>query len=121
MKLTLYGRIPSKKNARVSFIRGGKMINIPSKNYQDWNKEAVSILKLSYTGSRIEKCIKVSLTFFSPDKRKYDLSNKTESVMDTLVDAGILEDDNYNVVPELILKHGGLDKENPRCEIEIVL
>lgn len=35
-----------------------------------------------------------------------------------LVDNGILEDDNYSIVPELILKFGGVDKNNPHCVIE---
>jgi len=36
-----------------------------------------------------------------------------------VVEAGILLDDNYEVVPKLILEYGGISKENPRCEIEI--
>lgn len=39
--------------------------------------------------------------------------------MDLLVDAGILADDNWFVVPQLKLRFGGKDKINPRCEIII--
>ncbi len=38
--------------------------------------------------------------------------------MDMLVDNGILEDDNYSIVPNLTLKFGGVDKNNPKCFIE---
>lgn len=38
--------------------------------------------------------------------------------MDLLVDAGLIEDDNYSVIPELILRFGGVEKDNARCVIE---
>lgn len=38
--------------------------------------------------------------------------------MDTLVDAGLLEDDNYSVVNELSLKFGGVEKGYAKCIIE---
>lgn len=60
------------------------------------------------------------LTFFAPDKRATDLSNKAESVMDLLVDNRVIEDDNWFVCPDLHLKFGGVDTLKPRCEIEII-
>ena len=39
--------------------------------------------------------------------------------MDLLVDAGVLPDDNWFVVDTALLKFGGVDKENPRVEVEI--
>lgn len=61
----------------------------------------------------------IELIFYAKDKRLFDLSNKAESIMDLLVDAGVIEDDNYSFVPELNLKFGGQDKNNPRCEVNI--
>lgn len=58
------------------------------------------------------------MPFFAGDNRKFDLTNKAESIMDTLVDAGLLTDDNYSVVSELILKFGGVEKDEARCEID---
>jgi hypothetical protein len=52
-------------------------------------------------------------------KRSADLTNKAEGVMDFLVEKGYLEDDNYFVVPKVVLSFGGIDKKNPRAEIEI--
>lgn len=93
------------------------MMNLPQKRYQDWQKTSLHILK---NAPRLNENIKhVHLTIYSENKRKFDLSNKAESIMDLLVDAGILQDDNYEVVPKLILEYGGISKENPRCEIEI--
>lgn len=39
--------------------------------------------------------------------------------MDLLVDAGIIEDDNYTIIPKVILEIGTPDKLNPRVEITI--
>jgi hypothetical protein len=41
--------------------------------------------------------------------------------MDLLVDAGIIDDDNWYVVPEVRFKFGGVDRLNPRAEITIEL
>jgi Holliday junction resolvase RusA-like endonuclease len=54
-----------------------------------------------------------------PDAIRADLTNKAESIMDLLVDAGVLQDDNWNVVPEVILRCKGIDRTNPRAEITI--
>lgn len=67
----------------------------------------------------VSQITSVELKFFPSTKRLFDLSNKTESIMDLLVDAGIIQDDNYSVVPKLILEIGEHDKLNPRCEITI--
>lgn len=100
----------------------GKPVRLPSEKYRQWNKTASIELKNAFLGREtIKEVQSIKMRFFPKEKRLYDLSNKTESVMDTLVDAGILQDDNYKVVPRLILEHGEQDKENPRCEIEIHL
>lgn len=61
----------------------------------------------------------VEITFYPSTLRKSDLTNKAESVMDLLVDVGIIEDDNWFVVGYLNLRFGGKDTENPRAEIDI--
>ena len=61
----------------------------------------------------------VSIKYWLPDRRRRDLSNMTESVMDLLVDRGVLTDDSCNVVIKLTQRAMGRDKENPRTEVEI--
>lgn len=53
-----------------------------------------------------------------PDHRRCDLTNKAESVMDLLVDNGFIEDDCWQITGLIELSCGGVDKENPRVEIE---
>jgi len=119
--LVVHGRVPSKKNSkRIMRSKSGRTLVLPSKNHQEWVRGAILELKSATYGLETIKVAQhVDLVFYSPDKRKYDLTNKAESIMDALVDAGILLDDNYEVVPDLHLVHGGLDRKNPRCEIKI--
>lgn len=115
--LTIYGRVPSKKNSRKLFVNkhSGRIGNLPSSDYQSWHQDALMqlIQQKGFTPCKG----KVQLTFFAGDKRKFDLTNKAESIMDLLVDAGYLKDDNYSIVGEIVLKFGGLDREKPRVEI----
>lgn len=112
--IVIKGRIPSKKNSTIAMARNGRVFHFPSNKYQTWNKEA----KLQLIGQEnIPIGTSLVLNFYLPDKRKTDLTNKAESIMDTLVDSGLLADDCCQVVPSLWLNYQGVDKENPRCEI----
>lgn len=117
LNLVVHGRTPSKKNSKQIIYVRGKPLIISSKDYAEWHKTSLQSLKIAPRLN--ENTIEVQLCFYSENKRKFDLSNKAESIMDLLVDAGILLDDNYEVVPKLILEYGGISKENPRCEIKI--
>lgn len=116
-KITLLGRIPSKKNSKVFTFRGKRPLLISSEKYVAWHDEQLWMLKKYKV--HFDKC-QMILTFFFPDNRKTDLSNKCESVMDLLVDCGILLDDNWFVVDKLTLVAGGVDKKNPRVDIEFL-
>jgi len=118
-KIVIKGRIPSKKNSRCLFVRGGKLFNIPSKKYAEWHKEALNQLPEQEIEKSISKIELIALRFYAPDKRKTDLTNKAESILDLLVDAGILEDDNWFQIGKVFLYFEGVDRKNPRCEIEI--
>lgn len=114
MKLILYGSTPSKKNSKIVICRGKFPNLIPSKNYTEWHKDALIQLK----GKKKIESNRITITFFAGDNRKFDLTNKAESIMDTLVDAGLIEDDNYSIISELILRFGGVEKGQARCEID---
>lgn len=97
------------------YIRG-RPVFAPGKVHSDWHAQAAPQL---YGTKTIPEVKDITLTFYPQSKRKSDLTNKAESVMDLLVDCGVLTDDNWFVVPSLTLKFGGADKENPRVEITI--
>lgn len=118
LELLVKGRIPSKKNSRCLFVRGGKLFNIPSKAYAAWHKQAITQL-LPYKNEDNTVFSTARLRIWAPDKRAADLSNKTESIMDLLVDAKIIEDDNWWIINNLTLEFMGVDKVNPRCDITL--
>jgi Holliday junction resolvase RusA-like endonuclease len=113
-KITIHGNTPSKKNSKIMSCRGSRPLLFPSSKYTAWHKDALEQLR----GINPIKSSFITINFIAGDNRKFDLTNKAESIMDTLVDAGLLEDDNYSVVSELLLKFGGVEKDKPRCEIE---
>lgn len=102
-KYKLVGRVPSKKNSRVVNTWTGK--NFPNNKYRQWHKSAsYQLMTQKQPESPLERVNSITVVFYPPDKRKFDLTNKAESIMDLLVDNNILQDDNYEIVPMLILK-----------------
>ena len=118
MQIILKGNIPSKKNSRIN-TKSGR--SFPSSKYTAWHKDAMLQLREQEVEQAKYKMVEeIALTFYAQDLRKFDLTNKTESVMDLLVDYGLLEDDNCYVIPHISIVFGGVDRENPRCEITLV-
>ncbi len=89
----------------------------PSKDFVAWHKDAVQQVTRG-AGMPYERC-SVEITIYAPDRRASDLTNKAESIMDLLVDTGVVSDDNWFVCDPILLKFGGVDKTNPRAEIII--
>lgn len=67
--------------------------------------------------------IALELHIYASNKRLFDIDNiasvHTKYVLDCLVRAGKLEDDNYLYVPQTHTYFEGIDKDNPRVEIII--
>ena len=108
-----------KKNSRVTNRKTGR--SFPSKRYREWHKIASEVVSYqTRPKDAIKRCVAVC-RFYAPDKRKRDLSNFWESVADLFVDLGILEDDNWFIMPIVRLEFIGIDKENPRAELTLEL
>lgn len=71
----------------------------------------------------VEGVVSVHYTIYYPTKRAFDIDNIgsviTKFTHDALVEFGILEDDNYNFVSKIVYEYGGVDKDNPRCDVVI--
>ena len=67
--------------------------------------------------------ISITYTLYPKTKRRTDISNvlsiHSKFFEDSLVDHGLLVDDNYNYLPIVIFVFGKVDKENPRVDIEV--
>lgn len=66
---------------------------------------------------RYKKC-KMKVIYYFKDKRRHDPGNYDKCLLDGLVEANIIEDDNYDVITEYTTI-GKVDRGNPRVEIEI--
>ena len=111
-KIVILGSTPSKKNSRIN-TRSGR--SFPSSKYTAWHKDAV--LQLAGT-QPILPGTPLIFTYYADSKRSGDLSNKWQSIEDTFTDCGIIIDDNWFILPDIHMKFGGVDRENPRAEIE---
>ena len=115
MKITLKGRIPSKKNNKQ---RTGKAL-ISSKAYRERENEQLQSLKEQVNKLELNDPVYIHYKFYMPDARKTDLSNKVESINDLLVKYWLLEDDNRTIIKQMFITSEGIDRDNPRCEINI--
>lgn len=59
----------------------------------------------------------VTLTFYFGNRIRHDADNYQKFLLDGLVAAGVIMDDDFNHIQ--VLCKGGYDKKNPRVEIEI--
>ena len=87
--------------------------------YQADKKKIHNLIRLCTIGlnPRYEK-VKMKITYYFKDKRRHDPSNYDKMLLDGLVEANIIKDDNYDVIQEFTTI-GKYDKENPRVEIEL--
>ena len=119
MKITLQGEVPSKKNSRIN-TKSGR--SFPNQRYMKWHNAVVSQLNymlltkqlISFEGMKV----KMTVTFWHDTLRRRDSDNQLSSILDTLVDAKILSDDNWKLIPEKHI-YDKYEKDNARCEIEI--
>lgn len=111
----LDGNIPSKKNR----VRFGKNGTYHDKTFTAWHKQAVLQLAPQWKEDRwFARTAEVTIHFQYETLRAKDLTNCAESIMDLLVDVYILKDDNFKVVPHLILK-GCYTKGVSKTTVEI--
>ena len=72
---------------------------------------------------KYEEPVVLTYTYYAKSRRRLDVSNPCSIIdkftCDALVKAGVLEDDSSKQIKQVIYKYGGIDKDNPRCELEI--
>lgn len=111
----IMGETPAKKNSRIINTKTGR--SFPSKKYTDWHKVALKELSVFPTPDEpIETPVRISLKFTHGDLRRRDSDNGCSSIMDLLVDAGILKDDCWQIVKDISISNS-YDKNNARCDI----
>ena len=115
---TLFGVIPSKKNSKQICKRGSKHFISSSTRYAEWEQWAKKELNNGVTFKPIQRC-EIEFTLQFGDRRRRDITNTLEGVLDALVLAGILADDNYNVVQKITARGAYNPTKEFVCKIEI--
>ena len=100
-------------------------------NYRNAHYRILSNAKKIYADNLIDRIsypkykepVVLTYTYYAKSKRRLDVSNPCSIIdkftCDALVKAGVLEDDSSKQIKKVIYKYGGIDKENPRCELVI--
>lgn len=98
VEITLTGNIPSKKNSRIRTSHGSY---IPSKEFTEWQEDAMKQVRTQIRGKRFLKPVSVDLTVIFGRRSRSDLDNRLTSVLDMLVEMVVLRDDRFQYVPQM--------------------
>lgn len=122
LKFTIPLSPVTKKNSNITTKSGAQ---IASKAYRQYERDAVRLIP-PHARKRINRPVNVKAVYYTKidyyaegRKAKIDLQNLHNALADTLVAAGVVEDDNCRIIYSMdgsCVKH---DKGNPRTEVEI--
>lgn len=120
IKFVLPVKPVTKKNSGQIVMRGKFPILLPSKQYLQFEKDAVPyFIQVKKQTGVINFPVNMQCHFYMEAHRKVDLCNLLNAVDDAMVKAGLILDDNRDI----IAGHDGsrvfYDKSNPRIEILI--
>jgi Holliday junction resolvase RusA-like endonuclease len=120
IRFQIMGETPSKKNSKIR-TKSGYMI--PSKAHQKWHSDALiqlnaQICQLEPMPNLIDYPVIIRIDFYHGDYVRRDSDNQVSSLMDLLQDAGVLSDDNWQIVRQIHVRNY-YDKLEARCLIEI--
>lgn len=117
LSITLAGDVPSKKNSKRVVRAGSRTVVLPSAAHEAWRERALWAAKGK--AAPVATPAAAWITVYPSTARRADLTNKAESVMDLLVELGVLPDDDWFSVPAVSLRLGGVDRANPRAEVTV--
>jgi Holliday junction resolvase RusA-like endonuclease len=126
IQFRLEGLVPSKKNTQqiVQNKTTKKRYIVPSYSYTNWNRKALKSLTEQAAKMAIKRGIKfpigpaaLSIKFYFKDMIRRDLTNKSESINDTLADAKIILDDSWQHINPVLIQAELSAKKKHICDI----
>ena len=108
---------PSKKNSRVVDRRTGR--TFPNKRFTEWHKAAALYVRQQNAHPLDGGPFALYLEFTHGDRVRRDSDNGVSSILDLLVDCGIIPDDNWQIVSKINVSNL-YDKGNPGVHISII-
>ena len=121
IKFTIPIKCRTKKNhGQIIHTKTGRHIMLPSPQYKEFEKEVVQFVEAEF--GNIEpidfKC-NLKCIFYKDRNYQSDLVGYLQAIQDALVKAGLLKDDNTNIVNTVNGSEVRHDKNYPRIEVEI--
>lgn len=119
-QLVIYGRPTTKKNSSRIIKIGRYPKVLPSKAYCQYEADALKQLQFFRKRSYTSGPVQIRCRYYMPDFRWWpDLVGLLQATSDILTKAGIIDDDMWivNYDGSEIM---GIDKHNPRVEIDII-
>lgn len=86
-----------------------------SKKAKEWLNRCPKVINEHYNAP-----VHIAYDIYFPDNRARDCSNYVKLIEDYIVRSGIIEDDNWRVVQSFAVTSCGIDKLNPRIEVNII-
>lgn len=110
----------SKKNSQQILVnpKTRRPFISPSSAYKAYRKAALMLIPAD-ARRNIDYPVNVQAVFRMPTRRKVDVVNLQEALLDVLVDAGVLADDNSGIVAGMDGSRVVYDKEAPGTEVTI--
>lgn len=117
MKFTIEVPPRSKKNSQQIIFnhKTKRLMVMPSKAYKQYEADCAEYVPYL----QINKPINVKAIFYMDARRKVDLVNLEEALLDVMVKYGCIEDDNSKIVVSMDGSRVAYDKYYPRTEVEI--
>lgn len=115
VSIILKGRPITKKTGQRKF----RYKILQKQIYLDYEEDCLWQIKIQYKGEMIKEQVSLRANYYMPDNRgRPDLINLLQGTCDILQKARVISNDR-NIVLFNGSKIVGIDKENPRVEIEI--
>lgn len=109
-----------KNHSQLVTLKTGRQMLLPSKTYKEFEKEVVNYIKKHpQLQLCIDEPINLECHFYKDKNYRSDLVGYLQAVQDALVKAGVLKDDNTNIVVTTNGSKVFLDREEPRIEVFI--
>lgn len=106
----------TKKNSQQIIMCKGRPMIVPSKAYKQYEKDSRYFMPKIET---IDYPVNIKCLFYMPTRRRVDITNLLNSIMDVLVAHGVIKDDNRNIVYSTDGSRVLYSKEHPRTEVTI--
>lgn len=117
--LTFTGPVPPKKNSLRRVMVRGRLLSIPSKAHEAWEKREMQSLA---NAPAINGAVLIAYDFWVGGKeipKLFDFDNATASINDLLQKAGIIDGDDWSMLPQPTPRLRGFIRGEQRTVVTI--